>query len=70
MPKEKFYPQTAVEGTPGDLLELVWLRDKRGVYLAMLVDGSWSFIDLDRSGLNRLIRALRRARDQTFGSDE
>lgn len=33
----------------------------------------WSqgfYVDLDRSGINRLIRNLRRARDQAFGRDE
>ena len=28
------------------------------------------YIDLDRAGINRLIRNLRRARDQAFGRDE
>lgn len=28
------------------------------------------FADLDRDGINRLIRALRRARNSAFGSDE
>jgi hypothetical protein len=28
------------------------------------------FIDLDRRGINQLIRNLRRARDQAFGRDE
>jgi hypothetical protein len=27
------------------------------------------FVDLDRDGINRLIRALRKARDQAFGAD-
>lgn len=28
------------------------------------------YVDLDRAGINRLIRNLRRARDQAFGRDE
>lgn len=28
-----------------------------------------SFVGLDRDGCNRMIRALRRARDSVFGSD-
>lgn len=28
------------------------------------------YVDLDRSGINRLIQNLRRARDQAFGRDE
>lgn len=31
-------------------------------------DGFW--VDLDRRGINQLIRNLRRARDQAFGRDE
>lgn len=27
------------------------------------------FVNLDRSGINRLIRTLRKARDQAFGAD-
>lgn len=27
------------------------------------------FVELDRTGINRLIRTLRKARDQAFGSD-
>jgi hypothetical protein len=42
-------------------------------------DGEWSqpltvadgfYVDLDRSGINKMIRDLRRARDQAFGRDE
>lgn len=28
------------------------------------------YVDLDRAGINRVIRNLRRARDQAFGRDE
>jgi hypothetical protein len=28
------------------------------------------YVDLDRAGINKLIRNLRRARDQAFGRDE
>jgi len=37
-------------------------------YIALYADGM--FVDLDRRGINRLIRNLRRARDQAFGRDE
>lgn len=38
-------------------------------------DGPWPctygfFVDLDRKGINDMIRVLRRARDQAFGRDE
>ena len=69
MPAEKFYPQTAVEDEPSDLLELAWHREYPGVYLTMLVSGVGSAIELDRGGLNRLIGSLRKARNQTFGKD-
>ena len=32
------------------------------------LDGTWH--DLDRSGINNLIRALREARDKAYGRDE
>lgn len=34
----------------------------------ILVGGGW--VELDRAGLNKLIRDLRRARNAVFGSDE
>jgi len=33
-------------------------------------EGNGWFVQMDRAGLNRLIRALRTARDQAFGRDE
>lgn len=32
-------------------------------------EGGW-YVDLDRDGINRAIRMLRRARDDAFGKDE
>ncbi len=34
--------------------------------------GAWTgqYVDLDRHGINQLIRALREARDKAFGRDE
>lgn len=32
------------------------------------IEGGW-FIQLDRNGINRLIRTLRKARDQAYGAD-
>ncbi len=32
-------------------------------------EGNGWFVQLDRSGINRLIRILRRARDDAYGSD-
>lgn len=40
--------------------------------LAVTLDGARTgfFVQLDRQGINQLIRNLRRARDQAFGRDE
>lgn len=37
--------------------------------LDLASEGNGWFVQLDRSGLNRLIRTLRKARDQAYGSD-
>lgn len=63
MPKETFWdPNRAT--SDGDIADLTvtWHGDNPGVF----INGA----ELDRSGTNRLIRTLRRARDATFGSDE
>lgn len=41
-----------------------------GVDLVPTPKGNGFFVQLDRSGLNRLIRVLRRARDDAYGRDE
>lgn len=63
MPKEKFYDQHSVEGD-GSLphLVVIWGIDLPQVKVNDVV--------YDRSGLNRLIKTLRKARNQTFGMDE
>lgn len=64
MPKENFYDSsTRVEGDglPPDLV-VAWGESQPKV----MVNG----IAYDRSGLNRLIGALRKARNQTYGADE
>ena len=33
-------------------------------------DATQRFVQLDRESINRLIRTLRRARDQAYGADE
>jgi hypothetical protein len=58
-------PDQRTADEPADLLELVnaapdgW-KDARGLYASIE----------SRSGVNKLIRDLRRARDQAFGRDE
>lgn len=74
MPKESFYSPDVVEGEvvefaharafnvawgrPGDADEI-----PHGIYVA-------GGVRLDRSGVNRLIATLRRARNAVYGADE
>lgn len=71
MPKERIY-------TPNIDFEVIvgWQQDV-GVQLATVRAGSHSYdpadglyVDLSRDGINRLIKTLRKARDQAFGKDE
>ena len=63
MPKETFWPATAVEGDGTEpALTISWGHELPGVY----VNG----IHFDRSGLNRLIRVARNSRDRSYGRDE
>lgn len=63
MPAEKFWPATAIEGDNSEpTLTVAWGAEQPGVTL----NGATS----DRSGINRLIRVLRNARDRTYGRDE
>ncbi|MBM6622657.1 hypothetical protein JTF08_13660 [Micrococcaceae bacterium RIT802] len=76
MPSEKFYNSDRIEGDelPPDLT-VTWPGRHRdqgtgqyvddGLPCAVQVNG----IEYDRSGLNRLITSLRRARNQVFGID-
>jgi hypothetical protein len=64
MPKENFYDSsTRIEsdGLPPDLV-VAWGESQPKV----TING----IGYDRSGLNRLIGSLRKARNQTYGVDE
>lgn len=63
MPKEKFYFSGQVEndGRAPDIT-VSWGEAPQP---QVLINGNAA----DRSGLNRLIRALRRARDQAYGQD-
>lgn len=61
MPKENFYSEDSVEGDE-PIFSVTWGELQPGVVVAEC--------EFDRSGLNRLIRALRTARDKTFGADE
>ena len=63
MPKEKFWPATAVEGDGTEpTVTISWGNDQPGV----IING----MESDRSGVNRMIKVLRKARDQAHGHDE
>jgi hypothetical protein len=59
-----------------DAIKLGWTKEGCHVGLAIVdtekdIDGfDAQHINLDRAGINRLIRFLRRARDDAFGKDE
>lgn len=73
MPKEKFYFGTQVEsdGQAPDVTvswghgEFTRLTPRSQPALHVLVND----LSVDRSGINRLIKVLRKARDQTYGED-
>lgn len=82
MPSEKFFD--GATGAPRTVVELAWSSDGEyeGVYLTTYTPDKvakdlgvaykdvHSVLDLDRDDMNRLIRALRRARNAKYGSDE
>ena len=65
--------------TPYHLIALAWGRDNETVGLTTRMDtpsdgdevkgGPEAWVHLNRFDINRLIRTLRKARDQAFGSD-
>ena len=78
MPKEVIHDDAPLPGRENSTplaIEVGWGRDTH-VQIATVnmekepysPEAGW-FIDLDRSRINRLIRALRKARDQAFGED-
>ena len=58
--KEDFYCPGSIEGDLPDF-SVTWDGSQPGVVIAEC--------EFDRSGLNRLIGALRAARNETFGAD-
>lgn len=77
MPKEIVNNRYDGLGDSGRFRALVlWGRDKDDLQLATVKDDPATgaveeglFVDLDRHGVNQLIRVLRKARDQAFGAD-
>lgn len=84
MPKEYVYGiATVLPPGPQDsgstresIVGVGWGRDQGMVQLGTVYDrDSYDpclgvYVDLDRNQINKLIRVLRRARDQAFGRDE
>ena len=84
MPKEIINSKYAGAITPGSdplettFVQVGWTKDMEHVELGTVCPGvtegihdpqaGW-FVQLDRGGVNRLIRSLRKARDQAFGTD-
>jgi hypothetical protein len=57
--------------------QILWGRDQQHVQVATtkVTQASGAvdegiYVDLDRTGINNMIRVLRRARDQAYGRDE
>lgn len=85
MPKEVVHTSEQYSSDYPDetlLAQVGWGRDAEYVQLSTVrvktvthepvestVSGGW-YVSLNRSGINDLIRNLRRARDQAFGRDE
>lgn len=85
MPKEVVHNREQYSGdfpSQNCIAEIRWSRDGEYVQVATVlvelvdhspvlkeVSGGW-YLNLDRTGINDMIRFLRRARDQAFGKDE
>lgn len=79
MPKEIIndqyaHPKDGDKPAPDLKIEVAWQRDHMDVEVGSTnhsadFDVRGWFVHLDRAGTNRLIRTLRRARDQAFGAD-
>lgn len=82
---DRRYPLVNPDGSPsGELSKpdytagrVTWGRDDMHVALSIVdfekdpdgMDEAVKYLNLDRSGCNRLIQTLRRARDSAFGAD-
>ena len=77
MPKELIHDRNSDPSATTASVELTWGREPSGyVQLGAImreaitgVTETGIYVQLDRSGLNRLIRTLRRSRDAAFGAD-
>lgn len=62
MPKETIWHPEASTSDDRRRIDISWGTDHPGVFA--------NDVPMDRSAVNRLIRVLRRARDQAYGRDE
>jgi hypothetical protein len=76
MPKEVFITDNPNQDGKTWMFDLRWGRNnyvQAATYKAEPLDALSGadavWIDFDREGINRLIRTLRKARDQAYGSD-
>lgn len=79
MPKEYFHNERNFP-EPANSAKITWSRIENGGHVQMCTyknDDTYKsehddpmYIDLDREQINRMIKTLRRARDQAFGRDE
>jgi len=80
MPKEYIYGEPNLDGKTRQEAKVTWSPEDSGGIVQMTVfnsDGTYEsehevpqYMTLDRSSINRLIKVLRRARDQAYGRDE
>ncbi len=84
MPKTNVYPPHTEADQATTRIEVCWHNGGAQIATTSLVNPTtivpgepaepeWksdSFVDLDRRGINTLIRALREARDKAYGRDE
>ncbi|HEY9250570.1 MAG TPA: hypothetical protein VIO38_15630 [Rariglobus sp.] len=75
MPSEKFYHPATIEGheqeafDDGAAFAVQWGSPGNEVPLGSDHHVFVATVPLDRSGVNRLIKVLRKARDQAYGAD-
>lgn len=79
MPKENIHAldgRVVVAWTPGKDLQVgvergpeVYINSEPVAGVSTTGYGSGQYATLDRAGVNRMIRALRKARDAAFGAD-
>jgi hypothetical protein len=73
MPKELIHSATRNGNADSSRIQVGWSKEAEYVQVVTNDGGSENagqFVTLDRDGINKAIRMLRRARDQAFGRDE